>query len=96
MTWGRGEINNGAKQVSVCGGSTVCVVVERERRPWRKRRGAGASVFLCRRLHCQDASQPLLANPSPMDPTTSPLRYDITPCRPSQPRLVGSDERVSQ
>lgn len=35
-------------------------------------------------------------HPSPIDPPTSLLHYDITLCRPSQPRLVGSDERESQ
>ncbi len=72
----------------------MCGMVERERRTWRKRRGAGA-LFLCRRWHCKDA-RPLLTHPSPVDPPTSLLHYDITHCRPSQPRLVGSDERVSQ
>lgn len=39
---------------------------------------------------------PSTLHPSPMDPPTSLLYYDITLHRPSQPRLVGSDKRVSQ
>lgn len=56
-------------------------------------RGAGASVFLCRRSHCKNDPP---THPSSIDPPTFLLHYDITLCRPSQPRLVGSDERVSQ
>lgn len=35
-------------------------------------------------------------HPPTHGPPTSPLHYDITLHRPSQPRLVGSDKRVSQ
>lgn len=81
---GKGEeINNRTKQVSVC----MCVGGNRESMECR-----GSKEVL---VVCFCASGGTVRMPPPPS-STSLLHYDITLCRPSQPRLVGSDERVSQ